>query len=312
VLLNYCGAQTHRWSAGGKIQLQNLPSGRKGQSDRLRRSIQAPPGWRFGRVDSSSIEARVAAWLAGEEVLLQSFRTGGDPYVDFASDIYGYPINKRDHPEQRSVGKAGILSLQFGVGVDKFVKTIQAGLSGPAIPDFPHEMGQKAVTLYRSKHQHIIGAWKFLEKVLCRMPSMTPDEVFYFGPNDIIKIEGDRIMMPNDLYIHYPKLRGQDAGNRVEFFYNTRDGVNYIYPSMLFQHLVQSTARSVVAHQILEIAKEIPDIVLLVHDECDFLVREEDADAAVQFAVQCFKTPPGWCADLPLDGEGSHSESYAK
>ncbi|MBV5310910.1 DNA polymerase [Chromatium okenii] len=313
VMLNYCGAITHRWSGGDKLNLQNIPGGRKGQSDLLRQAIQAPKGWRFCRTDSSQVECRTAAWIAGEEPLLEVFRNNGDPYIELASEIYGYPINKHDHPEERAVGKAGELSLQFGVGVDKFVKSVQVGQSGPAIPDFSYELGQRAVQIYRAKRTAIVAAWKRLGQILAAMPSMGLNDSITFGPNGLYRMEADRIMMPNELFIQYPNLQGTDNGaGRVEFFFNTRDGVNYIYPAMLFQHLVQSTARSIVAAQILAIAREIPDIVMLVHDECDFLVREEDADAAIQFAVNCFRQPPSWCSDLPLDAEGSHSQSYAK
>lgn len=94
VALNYYGAHTGRWSGGNKMNLQNLPRGSE-----LRRSIVAPPNHKIVVVDSSQIEARVLAWLAGQESLLEQFRNKADIYSAFASIVYGRPVDRKRYDE---------------------------------------------------------------------------------------------------------------------------------------------------------------------------------------------------------------------
>ena len=94
VALNYFGARTGRWSGGNKMNLQNLPRGSE-----LRRSIIAPPGHKIVVCDSSQIEARVLAWLAGQESLLEQFRNKADIYSAFASIVYGRPVDRKRYDE---------------------------------------------------------------------------------------------------------------------------------------------------------------------------------------------------------------------
>jgi DNA polymerase I-like protein with 3'-5' exonuclease and polymerase domains len=99
IMLNYYGAHTGRFSGGDKINLQNLPRG-----GALRKALAAPDGHVVVACDSSQIEARLVAYLAGQDDLVQSFREGRDVYSEFASDVYQRPITKADKVE-RHVGK---------------------------------------------------------------------------------------------------------------------------------------------------------------------------------------------------------------
>ena len=90
VALNFYGSHTGRWSGGNKMNLQNLPRGSE-----LRRSIIAPPGHKIVVCDSSQIEARILAWLAGQESLLEQFRQKADIYSAFASIVYGRPVDRK-------------------------------------------------------------------------------------------------------------------------------------------------------------------------------------------------------------------------
>lgn len=85
-----------------------------------RGALVADPGRDLIVADFSAIEARDLLWLAGDERALEIFRSGGDIYCDLAEAIYRMPINKRDHPKQRQVGKKGILGLGYGMGREKF------------------------------------------------------------------------------------------------------------------------------------------------------------------------------------------------
>lgn len=110
VMLNYYGAHvTGRWSGGNKQNAQNLPSGRDGKPPVLRNSIMAPPGYEIVVADSSQIEARTLAWLAGQNDLVDTFRNKGDPYCRMASALYKREIHKDTDPNERQVGKTMVL-----------------------------------------------------------------------------------------------------------------------------------------------------------------------------------------------------------
>src|SRR5690606_2260190 len=90
ILLNYSGTHTHRWSGGNKMNLQNLKRGGE-----LRRSILAPDGHVIVVADSAQIEARVLAWLAGQDDVVEAFRNKCDLYSEFASFVFGYPVDRK-------------------------------------------------------------------------------------------------------------------------------------------------------------------------------------------------------------------------
>ena len=99
VMLIYYGGHTGRAAGGEKCNLQNLPRG-----GTIRRSICAPDGYSLVACDSSQIEARMSAWFAGQNDLVQQFANNEDVYCIFATDVFGRPITKADKTE-RHVGK---------------------------------------------------------------------------------------------------------------------------------------------------------------------------------------------------------------
>lgn len=101
--LKYYSALTGRYGGGELLNVQNMNRG-----SALRKSLCAPPGYKVVVVDSSNIEARMLAWLAGQEELLEVFRSGGDVYSHFATLLYDFEVNKNDHPHERFIGKVCI------------------------------------------------------------------------------------------------------------------------------------------------------------------------------------------------------------
>ena len=109
VPLNYYGAGTGRYTATGKINMQNLKRG-----SYLRRAVCAPEGHQVIAGDLSQIEPRVLAWFADYDDLLDIFRAGGDPYATFGSQMFGIPgMTKESHPLLRQSAKSGMLGC-FG------------------------------------------------------------------------------------------------------------------------------------------------------------------------------------------------------
>jgi DNA polymerase I-like protein with 3'-5' exonuclease and polymerase domains len=114
VPLRYYAAHTGRWGGDDKVNLQNLP-----RKSELKKSMLAPEGYMFIDCDSSQIEARTLAWLAGQHDLVAAFDAGEDVYKIMASSIYGVPIDEVTDP-QRFVGKTTILGAGYGMGAAKF------------------------------------------------------------------------------------------------------------------------------------------------------------------------------------------------
>jgi hypothetical protein len=119
--------------------------------------------------------------------------------------------------------------------------------------------------------------------------------------------------MPNNLFMQYKNLHTgpNEKTGKWQTQYQHGQGWTKIYPAKMGQNNTQSVARTIMAEQALEIAREFP-VVLLVHDEVAFLVPENDADAGLKYGLECLRTAPSWCSDLPLDAEGSHAESYGE
>lgn len=127
--LKYCGAHTHRWSGGDKMNPQNFNRGGS-----LRDAIEAPPGWLIVAADSGQIEARVLPWISGERGLLETFRrndtTGGDFYSDVGSTFFLKKISKKETPIERQLSKNMILGLGFNMGWGVFGLNLLKGMLG--------------------------------------------------------------------------------------------------------------------------------------------------------------------------------------
>lgn len=103
--LSYYGAATGRWSGTQQINLQNMKRG-----SALRKAIMAPEGYQIIAGDLSQIEPRVLAWLADYNVMLDTFRAGGDPYATFGSHMFSIPgLTKESHPLLRQSAKSALL-----------------------------------------------------------------------------------------------------------------------------------------------------------------------------------------------------------
>ena len=128
VPLSYFGASTGRWTAarGSAINMQNLKRG-----SFLRKAIMAPVGSQLVVGDLSQIEPRVLAWLADYQDLLDIFRSGGDPYATFGSQMFNVPgLSKESHPDLRQSAKSALLGCGYGLGWASFASQLLVGFLG--------------------------------------------------------------------------------------------------------------------------------------------------------------------------------------
>lgn len=244
--LRYSAAVTHRLGGDWGMNMQNLPRG-----GRLRDSIVAQPGYKIVVADSSQIEARVTATLCGQTDLIDAFARGEDIYSDFASEVFGYPVNKKQHPTERFLGKTSILGLGFGMGFERFKATVQMQSKQQVGTEIAlsDEEALRIVQLYRNKYSKIPQTWRILDTLIALMTDKTVERTF--GP---ITIKHERILLPSGLYLHYEGLH--HTGGQWLFTHGTQ--TKHIYGGMLLENCLSATT------EVLTLAgwKRIVDVTL--------------------------------------------------
>lgn len=204
-----------------------------------------------------------------------------------------------------------ILGLGYGMGKDKFKATLKVGMGGVSV-DMPIEDAERVVNLYRGKYNWITELWKDAQAAL---EAMVNGHTAELGTGVVLKCEGDRIYLPNGMFIHYPNLRKEGK----EFLYDGRYGSVKIYGGKVVENVVQALARIVVFNQMAKIdqafrKKDTPKhrfkVALTVHDEVVAVVPEEAAQKCLDFMVKVMSTPPSWASDLPVACEGDFALTY--
>ncbi len=314
IMLNYYGAHTGRFSGGDKLNLQNLPA--RGNNT-IRRALKAPEGHVLIACDSAQIEARMVAWVAEQNDLIGAFAEKRDVYSEFASEVYGRTITKADKVE-RFVGKTCILGLGYGMGAEKFRRTLEIGQGGVSVKIELAE-AERIVRLYRQKNHRIVALWQkcgsALGGILARQNGVISKCVTY---------DEQGIRLPNGLYIRYPALRAN--ANNYEYIGDARqyrkavkdrvmtgdtDDISWtkIYGGKVTENIIQALARIVVAEQMANIGQHY-HVAFQVHDEIIITAPEQQATDAEKLLVEIMSTPPAWCADLPVACESGVSTNY--
>jgi DNA polymerase len=297
--LKYYGAHTGRWSGMDSVNLQNLPS-RDKKKKTLKNSVVAPPGHVVINSDSSQIEARVLAWLAGQDDVVEQFRRGEDVYSIFASKVYGRSISKAD-PVERFVGKTCVLGLGYGTGSKKLQHTLK---TQPPGADLSEDECKRIVNVYRQQNDKIPKLWEECDHALNALMQGVRSS-FTLGHGGALWITPDGIGLPNHLHIRYNNLRIENS----KPIYDSRKGPVNIWGGAMVENVVQALARIIVGQQMLKIREKYRP-VLTVHDAAVIVVPEGEVKEALDFVTKVMSTPPDWCPDLPVACEAKWGESY--
>ena len=303
VPLRYYAAHTGRWGGDDKLNLQNLP-----RSSPLKHAIVAPVGYVMLDSDSAQIEARIVAWLAGQQDLVSAFDRGDDVYKIMASSIYNKPI-KDITKEERFVGKTTILGAGYGMGATKF----QAQLKNFGVDTLIEEC-KRIIDVYRKTYPKIPELWRDAHGALA---DIRDNKVSALGPNAFLSVEGKNgIRLPNGLYIKYPNLRQvQQEDGKSEMLYDTKKGKalipTRIYGGKVVENLCQALARIVIGEQMLMVARKYR-VVMTVHDAIACIVPQEEAEQAKEYVELCMHLRPRWAEDLPLSCEAGYGLSYGE
>ncbi len=301
VPLRYYAAHTGRWGGDDKVNLQNLP-----RKSPLKKSMLAPEGYVFIDCDSSQIEARTLAWLAGQEDLVDAFDKGEDVYKIMASSIYDTPIDEVTD-DQRFVGKTTILGCGYGMGSTKFQAQLQT--MGVSL------LSQECATIvykYRDQFKKIPELWTQGDKALDALISYRTAPL---GKHDALLVDMFGIKLPNGMYLRYDNLRKErdKKSGRDQFVYDVKKGRStlpaYIYGGKLIENVCQALARIIIGEQMLMVARKYR-VVMTVHDAVGVIAPIEEADKARAFVEQCMRMRPKWASTLPLNCESKIGASY--
>ena len=312
----YYGAHTGRFSGDEKINLQNLPRvvwdklTKKLKKGHLRFALTAQRGYSIVAADFSNIEARLVAALAGQDDLVEKFRKGEDIYSWFATLIYGYPVNKKDHPIERFVGKTCILGLGYGMGWKKFLaKMLEEGI------EMDEREAKRIVYLYRDTFPKIRECWNTLDALAAKF-LVNPSGMFVWKnltflherivlPNGMPIMYPDIAMGPEGLYFRSRKFKALSENEELDW----QDG-NSIWGGSFLENICQALARIIATRAEMRLAAINIPAALQAHDELVFAVPTtivEKVKPAIEFEMT---KQVDWMPNLPIAVEINHGESY--
>ncbi|MBP3729941.1 MAG: hypothetical protein J6I40_00550 [Mailhella sp.] len=331
VQLSAFKAHTSRYAAGsseGKsdgLNFQNLPK-RKQDMKELRKCLVCEPGYVFVPCDSSQIEARMLAYVAREDHLVENFRQGRDPYSDLASGIFGVPSdeirkNKDTDPQMkmyRNVGKTAILSAGYGVGAKQFAKMLW--LQGARLSEDPRmhfKQAQLSLKMYQRYHPHIVKMWSDMDKallVLSRGGSFSyggpQSDLFKFGPMPMPGTDKliPSVQLPTGFMLRYPGLRYERDPyfGSCGYVYDQWQGssnrivTKKIYGGLLTENMVQALAFQLLMWQAIQLDNAGVKIKCNIHDAFLACVPEEEATSTKEKMLDCMSRVPGWLSGFPV------------
>jgi DNA polymerase len=301
VPIRYYAAHTGRFGGDDKINMQNLPS-RGANANKLKKAIVAPAGYTMIDADSAQIEARVLAWLAEQEDLVEAFAKQEDVYKKMAAAIYA--VREEDvTKEQRFVGKTTILGAGYGMGAVKF----QAQLKTMGVT-VDLEEARRIIDIYRRTNDAITRLWRQAQNALVNLSRGDNAPLGRAGVLELVP-EERAIKLPSGLLMRYDDLKFDQGEKGVEFHYQTRKGRTRIYGGKVIENVCQAIARCIIAEQMLKIGKRYK-VVLTVHDAIAVCVRDSEVEEAQKFVEECMRWVPEWAKGLPVNCESGAGKSY--
>lgn len=336
-LFQFSGAnRTQRW-AGRGIQLQNLPQNHIATLDEARdlvklgcfdmievlygntpdilsqliRTMLIPkPGCEFIVADFSAIEARVLAWLAGEQWRLDAFTEGKDIYCASASQMFGVPVVKHGiNGELRQKGKVAELACGYGGGAGALISmgALDMGLKEDELPDI--------ISSWRDANPEIVKFWYAVEKAAIETVKDHTDRTvgrigFQFSANTLW------IVLPSGRRLAYikPKLQPNRFGRMALTFEglgaNNKWTRGETYSGKLTENITQATARDLLAEAMRRMELAGLGIVGHVHDEV--ILEVPKGQYTVDDVCNIMNQNPAWADGLPLSSAGYTGNYYFK
>lgn len=336
-LFQFSGAnRTQRW-AGRGIQLQNLPQNHISTLDEarellkmgcfdmleviygntpdilsqlLRTMLISKPGHQFIVADFSAIEARVLAWLAGEQWRIEAFNRGDDIYCASASQMFGVPVVKHGvNGELRQKGKVAELACGYGGASGALISmgALDMGLTEDELPGLIDD--------WRNSNPHIVQFWWDVERAAVdtikdRQERKVGRVGFQFYSNTLW------LVLPSGRKLAYikPKMLPNRFGRMAVTYeglgQNNKWGRGETYSGKLVENITQATARDLLAEAMWRMEKAGLDIVGHVHDEV--ILEVPTGSVTVDEVVRIMSINPAWADGLPLNAAGYSGFYYFK
>lgn len=287
-------------------------------SQLVRTAFIPSPGNRFIVSDFSAIEARVIAWIAGEEWRLEVFRNDGDIYCESASHIYHVPVVKHGiNGELRQRGKVAELALGYGGAVGAMKQMDTSG-------SVPEDEMQGIVTQWRAESPKIVRMWRDCQDAAVSViRGNQPKRVLRSlqGTEFYVKlVDGTPVLfirLPSGRPIAYwdPKVMDTEMGPRITYMTQNQTTRKWerceTYGGKLTENIVQSVARDCLADKMKLLESMGYQIVFHVHDEMILDVPREDKEAAA-LVDRIMGEPIDWAPGLPLKGGTYECDFYRK
>ncbi len=301
VPVRYYAAHTGRWGGDDKINMQNLPS-RGDNANKLKKAIVAPKGHVIIDADSAQIEARVLAWLAEQDDVVEAFAENKDVYKKMASAIYGKTEDDITK-EERFVGKTTILGAGYGMGAMKF--QLQLKTFGV---DMELDEARRVIDIYRRTNNQIAALWREAQYAI---ECLSRGDSARLGRGGVLEVvpQESGIRLPSGLFMRYDDLQFSVTEKGNEYHYKTRRGRTKIYGGKVIENACQAIARCIIGEQMLRISKKYR-VVLTVHDAIACVVREHDAEEAQAYIEESMRWVPDWAEGLPVNCESGMAKSY--
>ena len=329
-------AKTNRW-AGRLIQLQNLVRNEISTLDEARELVKmgefellesiygnAPDilsqlirtmlvpkeGYEFIVADFSAIEARVLAWLAGEQWRLDVFASHGKIYEASASAMFHVPIEEITKGSPlRQKGKISELALGYGgsVGALTSMGALDMGLA--------EEELSPLVSTWRNANPHITQFWWDVDaaaiKAVTEKRETRIGRITFFYQSGILFA-----MLPSGRKLAYvkPRMAVNKFGRNGLIYEGISESGKWgrieTYGPKLVENIVQGTARDLLAEAMLRLKKRGYQIVMHIHDEA--VLEVPDSLGSVKEICSIMAEQPEWADGLPLRADGYECAFYKK
>lgn len=288
-------------------------------SQLIRTAIIAKDGCVFVDADFSAIEARVVSWLAGEQWVIDVFRTHGKIYEATASQMFGVPIDRivKGNPEYslRQKGKVATLALGYAGTTNALIAmgALRMGLSEDELPEI--------VSRWRSSNKRICDLWQKTENAVIYTfrsgaPSAVNGLVFAREGDSVNGLDFLTVTLPSKrkMFYAFPHL-GQNRWGKESLHYlgvnsSKKWGDLETYGGKLTENIVQAIARDILALKIEKLTMSGYKIVFHVHDEVVIEIPEQEAD--LQAVCGILSEPVPWAPGLPLNADGWIGKFFKK
>ena len=280
-------------------------------SELIRTAFIPKDGCRFLVADFSAIEARVLAWLANEEWVLEEFRGKGKIYEATASRMFHIPqesiIKGNPNYEYRQKGKQAALSCGYGGGVGA-LKAMGAKM--------PEEEMQPLVDAWRAANPNIVAFWSALDRaartVIRKKTSARVGKVTLYWQDDKMFM---RLPSGRNLCYQSPHFTENRFGSDAIGYYAPNAAgqmvVQETFGGKLAENATQAIARDILAHALLTLEKNGYPVVFHVHDEA--VIEKPTGQGSLEEACRLMAIAPDWAEDLPLRADGEdHLAFYRK